>query len=122
MYPDDTFKSGIRLRGSADEIAEPFYFGDDDMAGRAKSHSNSRSKPCEECPYYQELKRKLEVSEVLARAIAKFEERITEADFSPSVGDYIKLMQMKKELEEATDEVKEIKVTWVEPVTSDCER
>jgi len=29
---------------------------------------------------------------------------------------------MKKELEEATDEAKEIKVTWVEPVTSDSER
>ena len=68
------------------------------------------------------VKQKLKVSEVLARAIAKFEERITETDFSPSVADYIKLVQMKKELEETTDEAKEIKVTWVEPVTSDSER
>jgi len=29
---------------------------------------------------------------------------------------------MKKELEEATDEAKEIKVTWVEPATSDSEK
>jgi len=92
------------------------------MAGKAKKSAKTISKPCEDCTYYQEITQKLKVSEVLARAIAKFEERIREADFSPSVGDYIKLVQMKKELEEATDEAKEIKVTWVEPVTSDSER
>ncbi|HEY1183354.1 MAG TPA: hypothetical protein VGE89_04155 [Bryobacteraceae bacterium] len=92
------------------------------MASKGKSSSRTKSKPCENCSYYRELKQKLKVSEVLARAIAKFEERITETDFSPSVGDYIKLVQMKKELEEATDEAKEIKVTWVEPVTSDSEK
>jgi 16S rRNA G527 N7-methylase RsmG len=92
------------------------------MAGKAKKSAKTISKPCEDCTYYQEITQKLKVSEVLARAIAKFEERIREADFSPSVGDYIKLVQMKKELEEATDEAKEIKVTWVEPVTSDSEK
>lgn len=30
-----------------------------------------------------------------------------------SLGDYIRLVQLRKELEE--DEVREIKVTWVEP-------
>ena len=89
------------------------------MASKVKRDAKTNSKPCEDCSYYQELKQKLKVSEVLARAIAKFEERITETDFSPSVGDYIKLVQMKKELEEATNEAKEIKVTWVEPATSD---
>ena len=92
------------------------------MAGKVKKNAKANSKPCKDCSYYQELNHKLKVSEVLARAIAKFEERIRETDFSPSVGDYIKLMQMKKELEEATDEAKEIKVTWVEPLTSDCEK
>jgi 16S rRNA G527 N7-methylase RsmG len=92
------------------------------MASKVKRDAKTNSKPCEDCSYYQELKQKLKVSEVLARAIAKFEERITETDFSPSVADYIKLVQMKKEIEEATDEAKEIKVTWVEPVTSDSER
>ena len=92
------------------------------MATTGKSSSRTKSKPCEDCGYYRELKQKLKISEVLTRAIAKFEERITESDFSPSVGDYIKLVQMKKELEEATDEAKEIKVTWVEPATSDSEK
>jgi hypothetical protein len=92
------------------------------MTSKVKRSAKTISKPCEDCSYYQALKQKLKVSEVLTRAIAKFEERITETDFSPSVGDYIKLVQMKKELEEAADEAKEIKVTWVEPVTSDSER
>ena len=92
------------------------------MTSKVKRRAKPLSKPCEDCTYYQQLTQKLKVSEVLARAIAKFEERITETDFSPSVGDYIKLVQMKKELEEATDEAKEIKVTWVEPVTSDSEK
>jgi hypothetical protein len=92
------------------------------MASKVKRIAKPISKPCKGCTYYHELTQKLKVSEVLARAIAKFEERIKETDFSPSVGDYIKLVQMKKELEEATDEAKEIKVTWVEPVTSDSEK
>ncbi len=92
------------------------------MATKAKRSAKTISKPCKGCTYYQQLTQKLKISEVLARALAKFEERIRETDFSPSVGDYIKLVQMKKELEEATDEAKEIKVTWVEPVTSDSEK
>lgn len=92
------------------------------MASKVKIEDKTSSKPCKGCHYYQQLEQKLKVSEVLARAIAKFEERIRETDFSPSVGDYIKLVQMKKELEEATDEAKEIRVTWVERVTSDIEK
>ena len=92
------------------------------MTSKAKTRAKPTSKPCGNCSYYEELQRKLEVSKILSKAIAKFEERIAEADFSPSVADYIKLVQMKKDLEEATDEAKEIKVTWVEPVTSDSEK
>jgi hypothetical protein len=92
------------------------------MTGKVKSKAKKSAKPCEDCSRYQELKQKLKVSEVLTKAIAKFEGRITETNFSPSVGDYIKLIQLKKELEEATDEAKEIKVTWVEPLTSETEK
>jgi len=113
----------VRLRGL---IAEPIFFGQRQMTSKVKPGANKLkisakriSRPCKDCIYYQKLTEKLKVSGVLARAIAKFEERIREADFSPSVGDYIKLVQMRKELEQATDEAKEIRVTWVEPLTSD---
>ena len=88
------------------------------MASKVPSKGRTKTKPCEDCSYYQALKQKLKVSEVLAQTIAKFEDRITDANFSPSVGDYIKLVQMKNELEEASDEAKEIRVTWIEPPTS----
>jgi hypothetical protein len=92
------------------------------MTSKVKSKVTKNTKPCEDCSFYQALKQKLKVSEVLAQTIAKFEDRITDANFSPSVGDYIKLVQMKNELEEASDEAKEIKVTWVEPLTSETEK
>jgi len=92
------------------------------MAAKVRKTTKTNSKPCEDCAYYRGLQQKLKISEVLAMAIAKFEERLTKTGFSPSVADYIKLVQMKKELEEAADEAKEIKVTWVEPTTSNSER
>ena len=91
------------------------------MAGKAKSNAKQRARPCEDCSFYQKVQQKLKVSEVLANAIAKFEDRITEVNFSPSVADYIKLVQMKKELEEAADGAREIKVTWVDQPTSKTE-
>src|ERR1035438_10686725 len=51
------------------------------MTSKVKRSAKTISKPCEDCTYYQALKQKLKVSEVLTRAIAKFEERITETDF-----------------------------------------
>jgi hypothetical protein len=92
------------------------------MASKVPSKGRKKIKPCEDCSFYQALKQKLKVSEVLAQTIAKFEDRITDANFSPSVGDYIKLVQMKNELEEASDEAKEIRVTWIEPPTSKTEK
>ena len=54
------------------------------------------------------------VSDLLDTALARFEARVAMEDFYPSVGDYLKLMQLKRELEEEQDIIREIKVTWVE--------
>ena len=54
------------------------------------------------------------ISDLLDTALKKFEERVAQADFNPSVADYLKLMQLKKELEEEEQEIREIKVTWIE--------
>src|ERR1017187_4212578 len=53
---------------------EAIFFGRT-MTSKVKSNSRPKSKPCEDCSYYQALKQKLKVSELLAKAIAKFEER-----------------------------------------------
>jgi hypothetical protein len=44
------------------------------------------------------------------------EDRINAKDFKPTMADYLKLLQMEIQLEQ--EEVKEIKVTWVEPTTT----
>jgi hypothetical protein len=53
------------------------------------------------------------ISALLDTALQKFEARVAMEDFYPSVADYLKLMQLRKELEEE-EIIREIKVTWVE--------
>jgi hypothetical protein len=53
------------------------------------------------------------VSKTLERAIQTVEERILAKDFKPTIAEFLKLVQLSKEL--AQDDVKEITVTWVEP-------
>jgi hypothetical protein len=50
---------------------------------------------------------------VVRRLLRKVEQRLSEGDVKASLGDYIRLVQLQKELDEDTP--KEIKVTWVEP-------
>ena len=61
---------------------------------------------------------RIRISDLLEKAITGIEDRFAAKDFRPTMGDYLKLLQMEIELEQ--EEIKEIKVTWVEPpVTSD---
>jgi len=52
-------------------------------------------------------------AESVKRAIELFEEKLAEGKMKPTVGEYLRLLELQKELDE--DELKEIKVTWVEP-------
>jgi hypothetical protein len=45
--------------------------------------------------------------------IKKFEKSLEKEEVKPTVSEYIRLKQLRKELE--PEKVKEIKVTWVEP-------
>ncbi len=49
--------------------------------------------------------------------ISKIEEKLRKDDAKPSVGDFIRLVQLEKELEEE-EQPKEIQVSWVEPERS----
>ena len=50
---------------------------------------------------------------VIANLLKKVEEKLSGNDVKATLGDYIRLIQLQKEMEE--DEPREIKVTWVEP-------
>ena len=71
-------------------------------------------KSCEDCEHWTEVKNKLRVGTVLENVLKKMEEKLGTAEFKPSLADYLKLVQMEKEIGE--EETKEIRVTWVEPV------
>ncbi len=76
---------------------------------------------CRECERWPEIKSKLHISELLTRAIEDLGERVKAKDFKLTLGDYLKLVQLEKELEEEAP--KEIKVTWVDPAaTSEPEK
>ena len=49
----------------------------------------------------------------LAALLKKFEEQLANKETRISVADYIRLLQMKRELE--GDRVRDVKVTWVDP-------
>ena len=63
---------------------------------------------------------RVRISDLLDKAIVGIEERFKAKDFKATMGDYLKLLQMEIELEQ--EEVREIKVTWVEPPTSDSKK
>jgi NAD(P)H-nitrite reductase large subunit len=71
-------------------------------------------KSCEDCEHWTEVKNKLRVGTVLENVLKKMEEKLGTAEFKPSLADYLKLVQMEKEMGE--EGPKEIRVTWVEPV------
>jgi hypothetical protein len=78
-------------------------------------------KACEQCEHWQEAKRKVRLAELLIKASNGFLQRMEANEFKPTLGDYIKLLQMEKELN--GDTTKEIKVTWIDPApTSDSEK
>jgi hypothetical protein len=72
---------------------------------------------CVSCAHWAEVKSKLRVTDVLKTVIKKMEENLKTADFKASLGDYLKLVQMEKEVG-GDDVPKEIKVTWVQPEES----
>jgi hypothetical protein len=49
----------------------------------------------------------------LDRLLNALESKLEDAKFKPSVGDFVRLLQLRKEMEE--ERPREITVTWVEP-------
>jgi hypothetical protein len=79
-------------------------------------------KTCRECQRWGEVKDKIRIHELLEQTIKQFEGKIKKKDYEPTVAEYVKLLQLEREIG-LEDEPKEIKVTWVGPkTTSDSEK
>jgi len=74
-------------------------------------------KTCRECRRWGEVKDKIRIHELVESTIKQFEAKITRKDYEPTVAEYVKLLQLEREIGHE-DEPKEIKVTWVGPNTT----
>jgi hypothetical protein len=70
-------------------------------------------KNCQGCSHWKEARQKLRINESIEKTIAEMEKRLRGGELKPTLGDYLKLLQIGKEFED--DAPKEIRVTWVEP-------
>jgi hypothetical protein len=96
------------------EVCEAFIILRSTGKEMSRKQESAAPKSCQECEHWAEVRNKLRVGEVLQVVIKKMEENLVTTDFKASLGDYLKLVQMEKEVG-GTDEPKEITVTWVQP-------
>ena len=90
------------------------------MAKKVPS-KGQHSESCRACIHSKSVKERGRLLELLESAIDKMQKALKEEGFKPSIGDYVKLVQMEKDIGEADGQVKEIIVTWVDATDSDSE-
>ncbi len=54
---------------------------------------------------------------VIQKAIALIEERLDNGETSPTIADFVRLLQIEKEIE--SEQPVEVRVTWVEPAETE---
>ncbi|MGA2195045.1 MAG: hypothetical protein ABSH40_07215, partial [Bryobacteraceae bacterium] len=66
------------------------------------------------CSNWEVIREHVKVSELLDKAIASYDEKLKDAEFKPTIAEYLKLLQLEKELEKEIQDT-EVQVTWVGP-------
>jgi len=59
------------------------------------------------------MKSKMRIAELLEKAANNFAGEKPNAEFKPTLAEYLKLVQLEREFEE--EDLREVKVTWVDP-------
>lgn len=58
-------------------------------------------------------------TEMVRKILQRMEDKLSKDDVKATLGDYIRLVQLEKELKD--EEPREIKVTWIEPAKTESE-
>jgi hypothetical protein len=82
----------------------------DEKKGRRKKTEASKAA---ERPVETTDERPLTKAELVGNVIKDIEGKLSRNELKPTVGDFIRLVQLKKELDE--EQPREIEVSWVEP-------
>ena len=56
---------------------------------------------------------------MVRKILQRMEDKLSKDDVKATLGDYIRLVQLEKELKD--EEPREIKVTWIEPAKTESE-
>jgi hypothetical protein len=81
----------------------------------SKTESETYQKPdCKQCSNWEAIREHVRVLELLDKAIASYDEKLKDAEFKPTIAEYLKLLQLEKELEDDIRDT-EVQVTWVGP-------
>jgi Xaa-Pro aminopeptidase len=98
-------------------------------AGGSNRSAKGASDPisaCKKCKRWAEIKQRMRVATFIEKTVQKVESKLENGEISPTVAEYLKLLQLEQEWEQqesGADGPKEIKVTWVGPVaTSNSEK
>ena len=76
-------------------------------------------KSCNDCERWTEVRNRVRIAQSLEKVMDKIEGEIAAGTFKPTIGDYLKLMQLEKEFGE--QEAKEIEVKWVESTETESQ-
>jgi hypothetical protein len=80
-----------------------------------KTNEKAAPESCDSCPHWRELKEeKVRLAHLISKAREGFEQRLNGNDIKLTLADYLKIVQLEKEIDDG--EPREIKVTWVDPV------
>ena len=88
------------------------------MKTQGQDNKKAPKRPdCRSCSRWKEIRQKVRTSELVTKVIEGVEDRLKDKEMKATIGDYIRLLQLEKELDQELDNssAKEIKVTWVEP-------
>jgi hypothetical protein len=100
-----------------------FFIGDmEKIEKRVTANKKAVPHKCEGCKRWKSIRQQVRVNELLTTTITKLKARFEADDFKPSVGAYLKLVELEEQLEQESDAIKEIKVTWVEAPASETEQ
>ncbi len=83
------------------------------MTSLAKTKQKNKKPAGEEASRGRSSKYSRKKSAMVRKMIGKVEKKLDEKDIKPTLGDFIKLLQLDDELGE--EEPREIRVTWIEP-------
>jgi hypothetical protein len=87
----------------------------------SKTESKTDRKPdCKQCGNWEAIREHVRVSELLDKAIASYDEKMRDKDFKPTIAEYLKLLQLERELDDEILDT-EVQVTWVGPKTASQE-